>query len=129
MKAEFAPRRRSARKIFAGALTAFALAGAAEARAQQNPLHSLTNTLGWTTDAGDGPDFVQQSRPDGKTMGYSALAGAEKKRVPVKKPEELKADQDKLVADRAQADAKRKQLQGASVDAVAPSKAAPIKDE
>jgi alkanesulfonate monooxygenase SsuD/methylene tetrahydromethanopterin reductase-like flavin-dependent oxidoreductase (luciferase family) len=109
------------------ALAAVGVAGAA--RAQQSPLRALSDKLNWTAEAGDGPDFVTQSRPDPKTMGYSPLTGEEKKRVPVKTPDQVKADMDQLVKVRGLADAKAKGLNAVKADPVAPNKVAPIKDE
>ncbi len=113
------------------ALAAVGVAGASSsaARAQQNPLRALSDKLNWTSEAGDGPDFVSQSRPDPKAMGYSPLTGEEKQRVPVKTPDQVKADMDQLVKDRGLADAKAKGLNAVKADPVAPNKVAPIKDE
>ncbi len=99
------------------------------AKAQQNPLRALTDKLNWTSEAGDGPDFVNQTRPDPKTMDYSPLTGEEKKRVPIKTPDQVKADMDLLVKERRIADAKAKGLNAVKADPVAPNKVAPIKDE
>ncbi len=109
------------------ALAAASLAGAASA--QQNPLRALTDKLNWTSEAGDGPDFVTQSRPDPRTMDYSPLTGEEKKRVPVRTPDQVKADMDRLIKARGVADAKAKGLAAVKADPVAPNKVAPIKDE
>ncbi len=114
--------------VFALAASA-AGASSGAAWAQQNPLRALTDKLNWTSEAGDGPDFVSQSRPDPKTMGYSPLIGEEKKRAPVKTPDQIKADMDQLVKDRGVADAKAKGLNAVKADPVAPNKVAPIKDE
>ncbi|MCI4678611.1 hypothetical protein K9U39_05110 [Rhodoblastus acidophilus] len=129
MKALTASGRRAARVATALALAFAAILSASGARAQQNPLRGLTNALGWTATAGDGPDFVRDSRPDTKTMGFSNLTGVDKKRVPVKTPDQLKADQAALISDREKADAQRKKLEAVKVDPVAPTKVAPIEDE
>ena len=57
------------------------------------------------------------------------MTGVDKPRVAVKTPAELAADQASLIAERDKADARRKKLQAEKVDAVAPNKAPPIKDE
>ncbi|HUO53757.1 MAG TPA: hypothetical protein VMU18_03375 [Rhodoblastus sp.] len=129
MKALSDPRRHTAHRIAAAALAVSMIVSAGAAQAQQNPLRAVTNFLGFTTDAADGPDFVRESRPDIDKLKYSNLTGVDKTRVPVKKPDELKAAQDKLVADRERADAMRKQLESVKVDPVAPNKTAPIRDE
>ncbi|MGO8738113.1 hypothetical protein [Rhodoblastus sp.] len=123
-----APNRTSRLTLFA-AILALADASAGAALAQQNPLRALTDKLNWSSEAGDGPDFVQQSRPDLKTMGYSPLSGEDKKRVPVRKPDEVKADMDRLVKARGTANAKGKGLNAVKAEPVAPNKVAPIEDE
>jgi hypothetical protein len=126
-----ASRRRPPRFALTFALAAAmgVAAGSGAALAQQNPLRALTDMLNWSTEAGKGPDFVNQSRPDTTTMKYSPLTGQDKKRVPVRTPDELKADMDRLVKDRERADAQRKGLDAVKVEPVAPNKVAPIEDE
>ncbi len=119
----------SRRLTLFASLIALADVSSGAAWAQQNPLRMLTDKLNWTTEAGDGPDFVSQSRPDPGTMGFSPLTGEEKKRVPVKTPDQVKADMDRLVKARGAADAKAKGLNAVKADPVAPNKVAPIKDE
>lgn len=94
-----------------------------------NPLRAVTDFLNWTTEAGDGPDFVRESHPDPDKLNYSNLTGVDKKRAPVKKPEEVKAAQDRLIAERKKAEAKAKALQSEKLDPPAPNKVEPIKDE
>jgi hypothetical protein len=127
MKAPNVFRRRVAR--LATTLALGLAASAAAAQAQQNPLRALTDKLNWTSEADDGPDFVRQSRPDPKTMDFAPLTGEEKQRIAVKKPDEVKADMDRLVRTRKKADAMRRGLNAVKVDPVAPNEAAPIKDE
>ena len=62
-------------------------------------------------------------------MDYSPLSGEEKKRVPVRTPDQVKADMDQLVKVRGIADAKAKGLNAVKAEPVAPNKVAPIKDE
>ncbi len=127
MTAPTVSRRRVAR--FASTLALALAANVAAAQAQQNPLRALTDKLNWTSEAGDGPDFVRESRPDSKTMGFAPLTGEEKQRIAVKKPDEVKADMDRLVKTRKRADSMRRGLNAVKVDPVAPNDTAPIKDE
>jgi len=115
--------------MLAYGLAAAAFVGGTDARAQQNPLRSLTDALHLTTEAQEGPDFVRESRPDIKTMEFLPLTGVDKPRAPVKTPAELEADKAALVAEREKADARRKKLQAEQVAPVAPNHVAPIKDE
>lgn len=97
--------------------------------APSNPLRAVTDFLNWTTEASDGPDFVRESHPDTDKLDYSHLAGTDKKRAPVKKPDELKKAQDALIADRQSAAAKARALQSEQVETPAPNKVEPIQDE
>lgn len=97
--------------------------------APSNPLRAVTDFLNWTAEAGDGPDFVRESHPDTDKLNYSNLAGVDKKRAAVKKPEELKAAQDRLVAEREKSAAQARALQSEKVETPAPNKVEPIKDE
>lgn len=123
----------NARRKWTLALAVAAMVAAASvapaAQAQQNPVRALTNVLGWTKDTDDGPDFVRESRPDIKELGFSHVTGVDKPRVAVKTPAELEADKAALIADRDKAEARRKSLQAEKVVTVAPNKAPPIKDE
>jgi type IV secretory pathway VirB10-like protein len=129
MKAKIAEKRLRGCTKLALALAAAALLAAGEARAQQNPVRALTNVLGWTKDTDEGPDFVQQTRPDLKELGFSHVTGVDKPRVAVKTPAELEADKAALMAERGKAEAARKKLQAEKVEAVAPNRPPPIKDE
>jgi hypothetical protein len=129
MTVKFADRSLRACTIPALALALAFAAGEARAQQAQNPVRALTNALNWTHDTDEGPDFVQETRPDLKELGYSHLTGVDKPRVAVKTPAELEADKAALVAEREKADGRRKRLQAERVDAVAPNKAPPIKDE
>jgi hypothetical protein len=129
MKGKFSANRLLLRKKIAMAAAVAALFVAGEARAQQNPVRALTNILGWTKDTDEGPDFVRETRPDLKELGFSHVTGVDKPRVAVKTPAELEAAQAGLIADRVKADAQRQKLQAEKVAPVAPAKAPPIKDE
>jgi hypothetical protein len=129
MKAEITAKRLRTCKIGTLAFALAAVIGAGEARAQQSPVRAVTNMLGWTKDTDDGADFVRETRPDLNNLGFSHVTGVDKPRVAVKTPAELEADRASLIADREKADARRKKLQAEKVDAVAPNKAPPIKDE
>ena len=60
------------RKIMTlAAVAAAACLGVSGARAQDNPIRTLTDKMGLTTESGDGADFVRQSRPDQEKMDYS----------------------------------------------------------
>jgi hypothetical protein len=129
MKAKIAENRLRGCKKLALAIAMAALAAAGEARAQQNPVRALTNVLGWTKDTAEGPDFVRETRPDVKELGFSHVTGVDKPRVAVKTPAELEADKAALMAERGKADAARKKLQAEKVEAIAPNRPPPIKDE
>lgn len=129
MKAKIADKRLRGCTKLALAVAAAALVASGEARAQQNPVRALTNVLGWTKDTDEGPDFVRQTRPDIKELGFSHVTGVDKPRVAVKTPAELEADKAALMAERGKADAARKKLQAEKVEAVAPNRPPPIKDE
>jgi hypothetical protein len=94
-----------------------------------NPLRAATNWLGWTTEAGDGPDFVRQTRPDADKMDYSHLSGVDKQRAPVRTPAEVEADKAELIAAREKSAARLKKLGAEKMDPVAPAKAPPVTDE
>ncbi len=99
------------------------------AQAQQNPLRSLTDAIGLTTESGPPADFVRQSRPaDPDKMDYSGLSGVDKKRVPVRKPAEVEADKADLIATRDKANAQLKKLGAVKMAPVAPTKAPPRTD-
>jgi hypothetical protein len=93
--------------------------------AAPNPFRALTDFIGVTTETGETPDFIRQTRPDADKMDYSHLTGVDKPRVPVKTPEQVEADKAALIAIRDKADAHRKKLQGEKMEAVAPNKAPP----
>jgi hypothetical protein len=122
------PSRRSKLQTLA-VVAAAAWLGVSSARAQENPFRMLTNTLGITTDAGEGADFVRQSRPDAEKMDYSNLTGVDKKRAPVKTPAEVEAAKAELVAEREKTNVRLKKLNGEKMDPVAPAKAPPVTDE
>ncbi|MDI9849415.1 hypothetical protein QM467_15260 [Rhodoblastus sp. 17X3] len=129
MKAKIAEKRLRGCTKLALAIAMATLVAAGEARAQQNPVRALTNVLGWTKDTDEGPEFVQQTRPDLKELGFSHVTGVDKPRVAVKTPAELEADKAALMAERGKADAARKKLQAEIVEPVAPNRPPPIKDE
>ncbi len=128
-----------------GAAIAFGLAAASGARAQnaapsappsapaqsapRSPLRALTDTLGWTVETDQGPNFVHDSRPSPKSMGYTRLTGPKKKRAPVRTPAQLAADTADLIAARDKAEARLKRLKAEKLAPIAPSKAPPpLKD-
>ena len=119
---------RGAVGLFVALLAALCLCGAG-ARAQTNPFRSLTDALGMTTQAGDGPDFIRQTRPDEDKMDYSHLTGVDKKRAPVRTPAEVEADKAELIAAREKSAARLKKLGAEKMDPVAPAKAPPVTDE
>ena len=93
--------------------------------AAPNPFRAVTDFIGVTTETGEAPDFIRQTRPDADKMGYSHLTGVDKPRVAVKTPEQVEADKAALIAIRDKADTRRKKLQGEKLEAVAPNKAPP----
>jgi hypothetical protein len=140
----FAVDLRRSRKAIALALALAAAGfGASAARAQENnqqtaqpnetpqpnPFRSLTDAIGLTTEAGQGADFVRQSRPDIDKLDYSKLSGPEKKRTPVRAPAEVEADKAQLVAEREKANERLKKLNGEKMTPIAPNKAPPPSDE
>jgi len=92
--------------------------------AAPNPFRAVTDFIGVTTETGDTPEFIRQTRPEGK-MDYSNLTGVDKPRIAVKTPEQVEADKAALIAIRDKADAHRKKLQSEKLEAVAPNKAPP----
>lgn len=96
---------------------------------QTDPLRAATNWLGWTTEPGDAPDFVRQTRPDVDKLGYSHLTGVDKKRAAVRTPAEVEADKAELIAERNKSVARMKKLGAEKMDPVAPAKAPPVNDE
>jgi len=90
-----------------------------------NPFRAVTDFMGLTTESGEAPDFIRQTRPDADKMDYSHLTGVDKPRIAVKTPEQVEADKAALIAIRDGADARRKKLQGEKMEAVAPNKAPP----
>jgi hypothetical protein len=118
------------RKIMTlAAVAAAACLGVSGARAQDNPIRTLTDKMGLTTESGDGADFVRQSRPDQEKMDYSNLTGVDKKRIPVKTPAEVEATKAELVAAREKSNARSKKLNGEKLAPVTPAKAPPASDE
>jgi hypothetical protein len=111
------------------ALAAALCLSGAGAQAQSNPFRAVTDWMGVTTEAVEGPDFVRQTRPDLDKTGYSNLTGVDKKRVPVRTPAEVAADKAELIADREKAAARMKKLGAEKMDPVAPAKAPPVTDE
>jgi hypothetical protein len=114
-----------------GAITlvaALCLSGSG-AQAQSNPFRSLTDAIGITTQAGEGPDFIRQTRPDADKMDYSNLTGVDKKRAPVRTPAEVEADKAELVALREKSALRMKKLGAEKMAPVAPAKAPPVTDE
>jgi hypothetical protein len=114
--------------LFPAFLATLCLSGAG-AQAQTNPFRSLTDALGMTTEAGDAPDFIRQTRPDAEKMDYSHLTGVDKKRAPVRTPAEVEADKAELVAVRDKSAARMKKLGAEKMTPVAPAKAPPATDE
>ena len=57
--------------------------------AAPNPFRAVTDFIGVTTETGEAPDFIRQTRPEGK-MDYSHLTGVDKPRVAVKTPSRSK---------------------------------------
>jgi hypothetical protein len=90
-----------------------------------NPFRAVTDFMGITTESGEAPEFIRQTRPDAEKMDYSHLTGVDKPRIAVKTPEQVEADKAALIATRDNADARRKKLQGEKMEAVAPNKAPP----
>jgi hypothetical protein len=90
-----------------------------------NPFRAVTDFMGLTTESGEAPEFIRQTRPDADKMDYSHLTGVDKPRIAVKTPEQVEADKAALIATRDNADARRKKLQGEKLEAVAPNKAPP----
>jgi hypothetical protein len=90
-----------------------------------NAFRAVTDFMGITTESGEAPEFIRQTRPDADKMDYSHLTGVDKPRVAVKTPEQVEADKAALIAIRDGADARRKKLQGEKMEAVAPNKAPP----
>ncbi len=90
-----------------------------------NAFRAVTDFMGITTEIGEAPEFIRQTRPDADKMDYSHLTGVDKPRVAVKTPEQVEADKAALIAIRDGADARRKKLQGEKMEAVAPNKAPP----
>jgi hypothetical protein len=107
---------------------ALCLCGAG-AQAQTNPFRAVTDWMGVTTEAGEAPDFVRQTRPDLDKTDYSHLTGVDKKRVPVRTPAEVAADKAELIADREKSAARMKKLGAEKMEPVAPAKAPPVTDE
>jgi len=126
------PRNSSRSALAALGFIALSLCFCGAAVAQQppaNPVRTLTNAVGLTTETGDGADFVRATRPDREKMDYSPLIGAEKKRTPIKTPAEVAAAQTDLIANRSKAGAQRQKLEGVKLDPVQPAKPAPYTDE
>ena len=90
-----------------------------------NLFRAVTDFMGVTTESGEAPEFIRQTRPDADKMDYSHLTGVDKPRIAVKTPEQVEADKAALIATRDKADARRKKLQGEKLEAVAPNKAPP----
>ncbi|WP_294534410.1 hypothetical protein [uncultured Rhodoblastus sp.] len=101
----------------------------AGAQAQTNPFRSLTDALGMTTETGEGPDFIRQTRPEGDKMDYSHLTGVDKLRKPIRTPAEVEADKAELVSLREKSAARMKKLGAEKMTPVAPAKAPPATDE
>ncbi len=126
-------RRKNRALVLATAAAAF-LCGAGclfagRASAQTNPFRAVTDWMGMTTEAGEAPDFVRQTRPDLDHTDYSHLTGVDKKRVPVRTPAEVEADKAELTAERDKSAERMKKLGAEKVDPVAPTKAPPMTDE
>jgi len=126
----FAPARRRifrkcatlAARPAAALLVAAAFAAPVPAGAQENPLRSVTNAIGLTTPtSAERPDFVRASRPDEEKMDFIPFVGPEKKRIPLKTPEQAAADDAALVADKSRAQARLKKLQAQPVEKLAPA--------
>ena len=115
--------------VLAASLCLCGAAAQGQTNTPTNPLRAATNWLGWTTDAGEGPDFVRQTRPDADTMDYSRLTGIDKQRAPVRTPAEVEADKAELIAVREKSAARLKKLGAEKMDPVAPAKAPPVTDE
>jgi hypothetical protein len=103
--------------------------GGVQGGAQTNPLRAVTDFMKITTETPQAPDFVRATRPDAETMDYSHLTGVDKKRAPVKTPEQVQADTKDLMATRARVDGRRKKLEGEKIAPVAPNKAPAVADE
>jgi hypothetical protein len=125
----FAPspnaRRRLSRALACAVLTFSSVAapGRAPAFAQEegNPLRAVTNAIGLTAPTGERPDFVRETRPDEEKMDFVPFVGPEKKRIPVKTPEQAAADDAALVATKNQAQGRLKKLQSENVEQLAPA--------
>ncbi len=103
--------------------------GCSAAQAQQSLFRSLADKMGLSTELGEAPDFVRQSRPDAaKTAHYSSLSGVDKKRVPVRTPAQVEADKADLIATRDKANARMKTLGAEKLEPVAPTTAPPRTD-
>jgi len=111
--------------LFAGGACVFA----GSAWAQTNPFRAVTDWMGITTEAGEAPDFVRQTRPDLEKTDYSHLTGVDKQRAPVRTPAEVEADKAELTAERDKSAERLKKLGAEKVDPVAPTKAPPVTDE
>src|SRR5208282_757330 len=114
--------RRRNNRAMALVMTAAACLFAGGAWAQTNPFRAMTDWMGITTEAGEAPDFVRQTRPDLEKTDYSHLSGVDKKRVPVRTPAEVEADKAELTAERDKSAERLKKLGAEKVDPVAPTK-------
>jgi hypothetical protein len=125
----------SRRETCAAALVCALLLAGGGARAQEqggaqtNPLRAVTDFMKITTETPQAPDFVRATRPDAETMDYSHLTGVDKKRAPVRTPEQVQADTKDLMATRARVDGRRKKLEGEKIAPVAPNRARAVADE
>jgi len=125
----FAPTSKARRRIFrkaglasvTAALLSAAAPGSISAVAQENPLRAVTNAIGLTAPTGERPDFVRESRPDEEKMDFIPFIGPEKKRIPLKTPEQAAADDAALVADKNRAQGRLKKLQSEHVERLAPA--------
>jgi hypothetical protein len=115
--------------VLAASLCLCGAAAQGQTNPQTDPLRAATNWLGWTTEPGEGPDFVRQTRPDADKMDYSGLTGVDKQRAPVRTPAEIEADKAELIAARQKSAARLKKLGAEKMEPVAPAKAPPVTDE
>ena len=85
-------------KPAAGAQSKPASAELAPVPPAPNAFRAVTDFMGITTELGEAPEFIRQTRPDADKMDYSHLTGVDKPRVAVKTPEQVEADKAALIA-------------------------------
>jgi len=127
----FASPRLFARLARDAALLAALVAAPGLALAEEtNPVRAVTNAAGLTAPTGERPDFVRESRPAEESMDYVSFIAPQKKRIPVKTPEQAAADDADLVATKTKAQDRLRKLQAEKVDQLAPApKPPPVTDK